>query len=177
MNLPPVARRYAQALYREVAQKPRISEDIALLRDCFAHSPALVHHLENPVLPREKKLAVIQKLFAHRLHPTTMRFLRLVTKRKREMLLPPILEAYSMLEEKQRGVTTAYVRSAVPLTTDQQKRLQQQLAQQTGKQIRLELEQDPDIMGGLIIRIGDMVHDGSVRYHLSRLRSRLRADA
>ncbi len=172
----PVVRRYARALYSESTHEPRIGDDVDLVRESIDASRQLSLSLKSPVVSREKKLGVLVALFESRVHPVTMRFLRLVIQRKREDLLPAIVQTFHALRAQEEGVTTAHVQAAAPLQKSDTARLRAALEERTGQRVRLDVTCNPDLLGGLVIRMGDTVHDGSVRHHLARLRTHLGAN-
>ncbi len=175
-----VARRYAQALYeqaRETRQVEQIDADVELIRQALADSRELVRLFESPVIPREKKQAVVDQLFGPRVQPLTLRFLTLLIEKEREGLFPAIVRAYRRLRDEQQGIVEARARVAHPLTEDEEKKLREALEALTGRRIRLQTEQDPSLLGGVVIRVGDTVYDGSVRHQLSTLREKLEQGA
>lgn len=171
-----VARRYAQALYEKVAREQRVErvdEDIALIREALATSRELVVFFESPVISREKKEAVVEALFAERVEPSTLSFLRLLIEKKREALFADVVKAYRALRDEQLGIVEARARVASPLNEDEEHYLVQALERLTGVRVRLTVEQDAGLVGGLVVRIGDTVYDGSVRHQLASLRERM----
>ena len=171
-----VARRYAQALYEEAARDQRverIDEDMALIRESLEGSRDLVLFFESPVISRQKKQDVVQALFESRVQPMTMHFLHLLIEKKREDLFPDVVHAYRALRDEQIGVVVAHARTAFPLSSEEQTRLEQALERKAGSRIRLTVEQDASLVGGLVVRIGDTVYDGSVRHQLATLRERM----
>ena len=172
-----VVRRYAQALYEEARREPRVAEDMKLLRASLEASRDLNLCLESPVIARKKKLSVLEALFSERLRPLSMRFLRLVLVRKRENLLRAITHAFQERKDKESGILSADARVSLTLSTEEESRLQAVLERKLDKRIRLRTARDPDIVGGVIVRIGDTVYDGSVHHQLSQLRRRMIAEA
>ncbi len=175
-----IARRYARALYEEAERTGRlesVDDDVALIRDALEASSELVRFFESPVIPRPKKEAVVQALFAERVQPTTLDFLRLLVEKQREDLFPDVVRAYRELRDAQRGIVEARARAAFPLSEAEQTRLAQALEAMTGVGIRLHVEQDAGLLGGLVVRIGDTVYDGSVRHQLASLRERMELGA
>lgn len=176
----PVARRYARALFEEArarGQAERIDADVAVLHEAFTASRELARVFESPVIPREKKKKIIETLFAGRLQPLTIRFLELLIEKERENLLPAIVAAYRALQDEAQGIVEAHVRTAFPLDEAGARPLVEKLERLTGKKIRLQLQQDPSLIGGVVVRVGDTVYDGSVRQQLTALRERLRRRA
>lgn len=173
----PVARRYARALFEEArarGQAEAIDADVALLYESFTASRELARVFESPVIPREKKKKIIETLFGGRLQPLTVRFLELLVEKERESLLPAIVAAYRTLLDEEQGIIEAQVRTAFPLDEAGAQPLVAKLERLTGKKIRLQLQQDPSLIGGVVVRVGDTVYDGSVRQQLTALRERLR---
>lgn len=171
-----VVRRYAQALFDTAAKAgsvDQVEEDLRALTQTFAITPRLGQVLRAPVIPGERKQQLVQNVFAGRLSPLTLRFLNLVISRRREEILADVYPEFQRLANEARGLMTVEVTSAVPLTDEQRARLGESLAVKTGKRVQLMGRVDPEIMGGLVLRIGDTIVDGSVRTRLQQLRSRL----
>jgi len=172
-----VARRYANALYEEadaIGVLDAVDEDVTLLRDSLQANHPLSRFFENPVIPKEKKDAVLQSLLSDRVSELTLRFLRLLVRKDRETMTSAVLDQYQALRDEQRGIVDANIRVARPLDDEDRKALLDALEAKTGKSVRLHVKEEPDLLGGVVIRIGDQVMDGSVRNKLSALRDRLR---
>jgi len=172
-----VARRYARALYEEAdrlgAVDP-IDEDVSLLRETLDASDELVRFFRSPVIPVSKKIDVVQSLFGERTHELTTTFLVLLIRKDRENLVSSVVDEYQALRDEQRGIVEATVRTAHVLDETETAALEEALEQTTGKRVRLNIEQDVDLIGGVVVRIGDRVFDGSVRNKLDTLRERFR---
>jgi F-type H+-transporting ATPase subunit delta len=176
MSEPSVARRYAQALSLQAdadGVTGRVDQDVALIRETMTGSRDLVRLFESPVIPRKKKEAVIQRLLGPRVHPLVLQFLSLLIAKKREGLFPAIARAYIHLRNWQQGVVEAQVRVPQPLSGPSETRLRLALEQMTGAHVRLLSELDPELIGGVMVRLGDTVYDGSVRRQLQVLQARL----
>ncbi len=176
MTIPSVARRYARALYMEAAGVPRIHEDMELIGETLGASADLTRCLESPVIARERKLSVLEALFASRTDELTMGFVRLVVRGRREAQLHAIATAYRELRDEADGILHAQVRAAAPLESDDIVRLRYTLEERTGKHVVLQPHESDDLLGGIVLRIGDVVYDGSARHHLAQLHTRLSAD-
>lgn len=96
-----------------------------------------------------------------------------LVQRRGVKLLPEVVAAYAALLDDQLGRTQADVASAVPLSREQQRRLENQLASLVQKEVVLRVREDEDLMGGVVVRVGDQLIDGSVRSRLEQLRQRL----
>lgn len=176
MSTGTVARRYARALYETALDSERVDvvdEDVEALRTSLDASDELVRFFKSPIVSREKKGAVVRALFEERVQPVTLRFLRMLIDKQREELLPEIVRAYRALRDRQRGVVEARARAAYELDEADRERLVRALEALSGASVRLEVEHDPELIGGLVVRIGDTVYDGSVRHQLANLREQL----
>lgn len=177
MSQSTVARRYANALYEEAQASgglEEVDEDVLMLRESLETNDELARFFESPVIPQEKKDSIIQTLLGDRVDDLLVRFLRLLVRKDRETMTEAVLDAYQSLRDEQRGIVDAHVTVARPLSDADRTAVADTLEAQTGKTVRLHVKEDPDLIGGLIIRIGDRVFDGSVRNKLSNLRDRLR---
>lgn len=173
-----IARRYAQALHEQAVEEKtvgRVDEDVMLLRDTIEGSRELSGLFDSPVISREQKERVVRSLFGPHLSETTLHFVDFLIAKGREALLPEMARAYRDLRDTQEGIVEAHVRAALPMSEGEQKDLRKALEARTGKQVRLRVEDDPSLIGGLVIRIGDTVYDGSVRNQLAELRERMDA--
>jgi F-type H+-transporting ATPase subunit delta len=169
----PVARRYAGALYDEAEHQRQLEEvdaDFALISGTLDGSPELVRLFESPIVSRERKLRVLEALFGERLQPITHRFLRLLIENQRETIFPAIVRAYRMIRDEKLGIVEAAARVAFLLERDDETRLTRALERLIGKQIRLSVTLDHSLIGGVVVRVGDTVYDGSIRHQLSSLR-------
>lgn len=175
-----VARRYANALYEEADEAgvlEAVDDDVFMLRRSLASNDELSRFFESPVISPEKKDDILQSLLEDRIEPLTLQFLRLLVQKDRETVTKAILDQYQALRDEQRGVVVARVQVAQPLADEDRETLVEALEAKTGKSIRLQVEEEPELIGGLVIRIGDRVFDGSVRNQLTNLRDRLRDSA
>lgn len=173
-----VVRRYAQALYEEAEREnavEKVDADVALIRETLDSSRDLQLFFQSPVISREKKAAVVEKLFSGKVSAVTLRLLGLLVDKNREDRFPSVVEAYEALRDEKRGVVEAEARMAFVPSADEVGKLEQALAAKTGKQVRLRVTQDEALLGGVVVRLGDTVYDGSVRHQLDVLREKMEA--
>lgn len=171
-----IARRYAQALYEQAAESGEVElvdADIALIRDGLSASRELVGFFESPIISRDKKSDVVRSLFSGKVCPLTLRFLLLLVEKRRENHFSRISDSYLELRDRQSGVVEVSARTALPLSENDVQQLVQSLEKMTGKGIRLISNVDESILGGIIIRVGDTVYNGSAKNQLATLRERL----
>lgn len=176
-----VPKRYAEAL-ADVAQslsseeRTRVREELRGFRQATHESFDLANLLRNPSVSSGDRLealgAVLTKLG---LSDTTSRFLRLLTDRGRMPVFDDIVEAYERIDDARSGVVRARITSATELSTEELGRVTKALQDRTGLALDVEVEVDPELIGGLRAQVGSMVFDGSVRSELERLRERLQS--
>jgi F-type H+-transporting ATPase subunit delta len=172
-----VARRYAGALYEEAQETgvlEEVDDNVLMLRETLESNGELARFFESPVIPQEKKDDVVRELLSDRVEDLTLRFLRLLVQKDRETMTKPILDQYQALRDEQRGIVDAHVAVARPLADEDREAVTEALEEKTGKSIRLHVEEDEDLIGGIVIRIGDRVFDASVRNKLTNLHNQLR---
>lgn len=171
------ARRYAEAAFA-LAQQSQAEDvwarDLQRLADLLT-VPVAEKALTSPAVPAAQKLAAIDAELPD-LQPTVRNLVQLLLRRDRLELLPDIAAAYRELLHRARGIVTAQVTTAVPLDEAQRALLAERLSRYLGRQVELETQVDPAILGGVVARVGDLLLDGSVRGRLEALRRRLAAD-
>lgn len=172
----PVARRYAQALF-EAAQARGLLElvaaELAGIRVLLDEQPQFRRLLTIPKIEAAAKRLFIEETFGGRVHPLVIELFFLLMEKKRMGALGEIIEGYQELLEAHQGVVRAEVTTAVPVPADLEERLVTKLEDWTGKKIKLERRIDPFVLGGMRVRMGDYVVDGSIRRALEEMRARL----
>jgi F-type H+-transporting ATPase subunit delta len=172
-----VARRYAQALLDlgvETGQLDALVDEFGSLASAWETSPELRNAIENPLVSHDAKKAVVGEL-ASRINasPTTRNALRLLIDRRRAKALPSIARQLREFADARKGVLRAEVTTAAPLSEAYYGRLQAQLEAMTGKKVVVDRRTDPDLIAGVVTRIGDRILDGSLRTRLQSLRDSL----
>jgi F-type H+-transporting ATPase subunit delta len=171
-----LARTYADALLNAAdadGEMDAVVEELQeLVDDVWTAQPNLASFLTSST-SQEARDAVIVKVFEGRALPTVTKFLRVLNRHDRLGLLPRIaLEARSRFEVRRNRIAVA-VRSAVPLEEHERSALTERLALLTGVTPVVRFEVNPDLIGGLVVQIGDDVFDASLRNRLNQLRRRL----
>lgn len=132
-------------------------------------TPETLEFFRKPDVPRSDKLAVLGRILPT-IRPEVINLLQLLAIRDRISLLPQIRAEFIRRDREARGVVEAEVTVAREYSEDERNDIQQRLAAATGKQVELRLRVDPRILGGIVVRIGDRLIDGSVSGRLQRLR-------
>jgi F-type H+-transporting ATPase subunit delta len=171
------ARRYARALLDVAAAQnvaPRVRDELRGAVALLDANPELASVLAHPALPLEKRKAIVTGVFPQgQLSEPMRRLLLLLVERGRIELLPHVESIYGELWNAQRGVVAAEAVAAVPLDAGQTEALTAALARATGKGVELATTVDPDVLGGLLVKMAGRVYDGTVRAQLRSLRARL----
>jgi len=129
--------------------------------------------LSDDQIPPGKRQAIVEDLLGGKATPTTVQLVSMVIGSGRGRELPAIIDRMVQRAAQSKDLALAEVRSAIPLTADQQDRLKAALANATGKTVELKVIVDPSVLGGLVATVGDKVIDDTVRSRLDQLKSRL----
>ncbi|MGH6787410.1 MAG: F0F1 ATP synthase subunit delta [Novosphingobium sp.] len=165
--------RYASALYDLASEQGFVSAvegDLDTLAAALAESADLAALIRNPQVAREaagKAVEGVAELLG--LSPLTRNFLGVLAHNRRLSKLPETIRAFAAIAATARGEVTAEVTSAHPLSDAQLAALADKLKAREGKEVKLKASVDPDILGGLVVRIGSRQIDSSIRTRLNTL--------
>lgn len=166
------AKRYAQAAFElagsDLAGWQRAIDEIAE----FMADDEVRKVLENSRVPREPKLRLVAAALAD-LPALQLNLARLLVRKSRTALAPSIAEQFRGLVAAQQGIQKAHATTAVQLTAPERELLEQRLQASTGHPVELETDVDPELLGGLVVQIGDRLIDASVRGRLDAMRKAL----
>jgi F-type H+-transporting ATPase subunit delta len=167
---------YARALF-EVARAEgtldEVEDELFRFARSYESSDALRNALTDEQIPAGKRQAIVEDLLGGKATATTTQLVSMVVGSGRGRDLPAIIDKLVARASSAKHLELAEVRTAVPLTQDQETRLAAALANATGKQVNLKVVVDPSVLGGIVATIGDTVIDGSVRTRIDQLKSRL----
>jgi len=171
------AERYARAIFElgsESGQLDRLTQEISEFAGSFRELPALRRALENPVLEESLRERVLRQVARHsQFSPLATNALLVLLKRRRLRDLPIIAKRLRSLSDERNGVVRAKIVSAGSLPQSYFKQLELRLESVVGKRIIVEHEEDPSLIGGVLVRVGDNTFDGSIRGRLEELERRL----
>ncbi|HEX3881716.1 MAG TPA: F0F1 ATP synthase subunit delta [Stellaceae bacterium] len=176
-----LAERYAAALF-ELADERReldaVAGDLRAMRAMLHDSADLSRLVRSPVLSRaDQGRAIALVAEKAELSQLTRDFLAVAARNRRLFAVPAMIEAYLAKLAARRGEITAEVTAAQPLTEAQNTALTEQLRRAVGGRVAVDLKIDPSLIGGMVVKIGSRMVDGSLRSKLQRLRLALRAGA
>jgi F-type H+-transporting ATPase subunit delta len=167
---------YADALL-EVAKAEgllgEVEDDLFRFARTFEAHDDLRMALTDPVLPPERRMAVVEELMGGKSLAVSAALAAFVAGVGRAHDLPAIVDRFVEKAARERQREVAEVRSAIPLDDTQQERLAEALSSATGKQVELKVVVDPAVLGGLVATVGDTVIDGTVRHRLDQLKERI----
>jgi len=178
MRIEVAAKRYAQAAFDIARQRDELDrwvEDLQAVADLVAQ-PGVVDILASSRVPFEDKERLLSSGLAE-VSPLALNLARLLVQKGRIALAQQVREEYQRLLDEHRGMAHAVVLTAVPLSQEEERAVGQRLRELTGKEIVLERQVDPGIMGGLVARVGDRLIDGSTRTRLLELRRQLAGES
>jgi F-type H+-transporting ATPase subunit delta len=171
-----VSSRYAEALYNvAVAQKiiDQAEEEIKLVVSTIESVDELRKILEHPLITIEEKKGIVAEIFKNKISAIILNFLYLLIDNHRQFYLKDIFLAFVELVNSARKIIQAEVTSAVDLNETEKEKLSGVIQNFTGKKVEPVFKVDPTIIGGVILRIGDKVIDGSIKSKLNSLREHL----
>jgi len=170
------AKRYASALFqaaRKLCRIDAVERDLNALGSLIESAPLFQRALESPLVPGDRKRALVDRILAGDVDDLTRRFLYLLIDKRREEILPAVRIEFSRQADNARGLVRAEALVAAPLDEAQVAELVCGLEQRTGKRVELSVRVDPAVIGGVMVRLEDTVIDGSVRGALERLREQM----
>jgi F-type H+-transporting ATPase subunit delta len=180
----PVAKlgRYARSL-AEVAFEQNIEDkvvkDLRLFSGIFSRYPEMCKVFESLAIPRDEKEKLLDALLTeHPVTPIASNFMRVLLERNRMHLFQRIFGLFIEIVNKRHGVVSAKIVTASPLDSDGIVRIEKRLGNITGKTvIAAAVETDENLLGGMVVSVGNTVYDGSVRTQLDEMRRRLTGQA
>ncbi|SNS19973.1 ATP synthase F1 subcomplex delta subunit [Humidesulfovibrio mexicanus] len=175
-----VARRYAKALFavgmkQGDAELEAYGKQLAGLAGALAESPEALRFFKNPVFSVEEKKAVLKQITdALGLTQTMVNFASLLADKNRLVSLPEIAEDFGAMLDEKNGIVSGKLVTAVALSDTRKVELKERLEKQTGKKLVLGFDTNAEILGGVVLQIGDSVLDASLRAQLNILKETIK---
>jgi len=166
-----VARPYARAAFEEARDEKRLEPWSEALHTGAAVvvDPRVAVLLGNPHVTPEQLAQLVIGIAGAKLGEHGANFVRTLAASRRLAVLPEIAELFDTLKDAEQGVADVTITSAVPLDAGQQQELSAALARRLKRTVRLHCATDPALIGGAVVRSGDLVIDGSLRTRLERI--------
>jgi F-type H+-transporting ATPase subunit delta len=151
-----------------------VSEDLRTFSEIFRAVPDLQEVFHAPAIPREAKEALLAELMAkYPVTPIASNFLRILLQHNRIRYFQQAVNGYSKAVNERKGIVSARVTAAAPISVENLKALETKLAGITGKLVNIESHTDANLLGGVVVQIGSTIFDGSIRTQLAEMRRRL----
>ncbi len=171
-----VARRYAQAFFAIAQEKDlvdKLEEELKTVVETIEENRELKLVVYHQLISPEEKKAIMEKVFSQEISEITVNFLGIVIDKYRAPYIPAIYEEFVTYANESRNMADAQVKTSSKLSDDDLEMIKGKLAAVTGKTIRLQPEVDPGLIGGVVVRIGDKIIDGSIAGRLAKLKETL----
>jgi F-type H+-transporting ATPase subunit delta len=169
--------RYARSLSEIVFEdnlERTVTEDLKTYNEIFRIVPDLLEAFDSPSVPRETKGKLLTELLTlHPVNAITSNFLHVLLQHNRIRFFRQILDSYLKAINERKGIVSARITAASPLSQTELKSLENKLAAVTGKLVDLEMHTDENLLGGVVVQVGSTIFDGSIRTQLSEMRRRL----
>jgi F-type H+-transporting ATPase subunit delta len=170
------ARRYARALFNTALKSGEVDavgQSLDAIAEAAQHSDQFMNVMRHPLITRERKKELLHHIFEGRVQPVVEHFLFLLIENDRAAILPDVGAQFTELLDEHRREMDAEAVSAVPLSPAQVEALKARLEAESGYKVRLQTRVDESLLGGLLVRVGDRLFDGSIASQLRRLEEQL----
>lgn len=180
MNGSRAAIRYAKAILSfalEQQKEVEVNNDMLLVANTIQDSKELQLLLNSPVLKTELKKSALKEIFGSKTSALTIGLINLLIDNKRLPILGEVAKKYNVIYDSLKGIEVAKVTTAIPLTEELNQQVLQKVIEITGKQASIESIINPDIIGGFILRVGDIQYDASVANKLQVLKRQFESES
>ena len=167
-----VAIRYAKsflALSLEMGELEKAYEDMKLVAETCKNSRELILLLKNPIVKTDKKMVILREIFSKHLGKTTLSFIEIITRKRREYFLEHIARAFIKQYKSHKNILTATVTTTLSLDVLLRKKILDIVKAGTASEVDLIEEIDEELIGGFVLHVDDNQVDNSIRNKLSRL--------
>lgn len=172
-----LAKRYARAFFDIAVEERKIEDygrELASFSTMVMQNKDLQEFLGNPIFELKAKKSVVEELLALvKMSDRTANFVRLLVDKQRIGMLAEVENAFKELMDKTLKKVRVSVRTAYPLSAELEQALKQRVAEMTGKEVEMTVEDDTSLIGGLVVRVGDTLYDGSIKAQLGNIRKLL----
>ena len=172
--------RYAKAILSfalEQNKEVEVNNDMLLIANTIVDSKDLQLLLSSPVIKSVVKKDTIKEVFSSKVSTLTIGLVDLLIDNKRLSILEDVAKKYTILFDELKGIEVAKVTTAIPLTESLKKQVLNKVKEITGKEATIENNVNPDIIGGFILRIGDVQYDASVANKLQGLKRQFESES
>jgi len=171
-----VAKTYSEALFEVALEEEKVDlflEEFEFIANTLNMYPDFFTLLKSPQIHVSEKKEIITEVFEDKLSLEMMNFLKIILDKNRSYYLPQIKDEYQKLVNNHKGIIEAIAITAIPLNDDDKLKLKEKLEGITGKNIKISNKIDSSLLGGVLVRIGDKVIDGTIKGRLDELKDSL----
>lgn len=170
-ELATLARPYAKAAFGFALESNQLDGWATLLNDAsfIVKQPKIKALVNSPSLQEQEQIGLIEKLLGNEINSSFLRFLALLSEHKRVLLLPAIAERFNKLKEQHQKMADVFVESAFEIDAETEQKLSEKLQATLQCDVNINKTIEPDLIGGVVIRAGDLVIDSSIRGRLAKL--------
>ena len=172
-----VARRYAEAFFSIAREQKKIDQfqmELEKIVQEIHNIKYLKEYFDHLLIPAKKKKELARKIFAKQISPMTLNFLCMIIDKRRESYFEVIYNEYVLMADESRGIKKAELTAASEIPDEELVTLTEKLSAASGKIVQLKVTVDPSLLGGIKIRMGDQIIDGTVAKKLEMLKSELK---
>lgn len=171
-----VSKIYAQALFDVAIERNKLdefAEELKFVNNIFQENPELYRLYKTPRIDSNEKKKIIAQIFEGGTSEEVMSLLKILLDKGRASSFEDIVKDYKRLANAHNNIIEAVAITAIPMPEEEKSALENKLSNLTGKMIRLENKIDNSILGGILVRIGDKVIDGTIQGRLNELQENL----
>lgn len=167
-----IGKRYAEALYEVALELDKLEEfknEIKSISQLLESEPKLKVIFEHPKLSKDEKKDIINSIFKDRVSQEILNLCYILVDKGREKYIADISEEYTKLSNEKQGIVEAKAITAIPMNEKEMKKLGDELSKKLGKKVLLSNVIDKNILGGVLVKIGDKVIDASIKGRFEEL--------
>ncbi|MCL2130964.1 MAG: ATP synthase F1 subunit delta [Lentimicrobiaceae bacterium] len=176
MRRPKIARRYAKAFFefsQELGKVEEISNDMHLICSTFQENKELRFTITSPIVPADKKRAVLNALFENKVASVTLQYIQLVLKKRREIHLDLMCSEFEKLYKEHKNIVTLFVNSVKPLEKEALQEITDKIKSYIGAELEVIERVKPQLIGGISLQFNDYFVDASIKGTINKLRKEL----
>ena len=168
---------YGEALYELAADEKKVEqlfEEVKWVREAVRENAEFFHLMSHPKISKEEKMVFVKQIFGRHVSEEIMGFMHVLVEKNRYMQIEGICNCFIDLVKVAKQIGVAYVITAVPLDTSMRRRVYKRLLESTSyREVEIHYQEDPSIIGGMVIRIGDRVVDSGIAAGIHALKKQL----
>lgn len=176
MDQSAISVRYAKAFFALAKEKKLVSElksDIEMIYNVCKNSSDFILLLKSPVIKKSKKVKLITSIFEKSVNELTVNFLRLIIENRREVYIPSVSRNFLAFTRKDQNIKSAQLTTATEINTKTKEKIKTLLEKELNAKVELSGKINPDIIGGLILRLDNKQYDASVSTQLKNIKQKL----